>query len=427
MSLKIYSSLTAIYPLALTGVPIRMANWDAATLGDTWPWLVISGVSSSVFTSAAHGQPEGQPIIMESTVELPDPIAHTGLYYLRDVTTNTFKLAETPGGVALTIASAGSGVIRFRKKKVRTWLVYHSRFWWVMDELGNSHPAKASDLTAAEAGAQNWTYLDEACFGPALQTQLRAPARRIDHSCALPQIQNATVPPEDLDIPATAKVSKIPPPAVVELGGGAGTGGKAGGGSGGGSGGKPGGGSSGGSAGGTGSGSSTSSGALGGGAGGGSAGGSGGGSGGAADGGQPQENQPQPEDPNAPDKKPKSPPWLPSVLLSAASYGEVGIPGSNRYMFSVNATLDSAPADDAASAAELFSVRLAANNQVRWIGFLPAGGAAASPLFEIGISPAASGNRGGTLTLVCTVSGRGVSATTRRTYVNSGPWPWADA
>lgn len=60
---------------------------------------------------AAHGFSAGQP--GQFTGTLPAPLAAGVIYYVRDPGANDFKLAETVGGPAIDLTTAGSGV-KFR-------------------------------------------------------------------------------------------------------------------------------------------------------------------------------------------------------------------------------------------------------------------------------------------------------------------------
>lgn len=66
-------------------------------------------VSTNVFTAAAHGLTSSDTIALSSSGVLPAPLRKNKHYYLRDITTNTFKLALTEGGAAIDITSAGTG------------------------------------------------------------------------------------------------------------------------------------------------------------------------------------------------------------------------------------------------------------------------------------------------------------------------------
>jgi hypothetical protein len=69
--------------------------------------------ADDIFTSALHGYADTQPvmIVAEGLTGATGVIAKK-VYYVRDSTTNTFKLALTSGGAAINITADGSGSIR---------------------------------------------------------------------------------------------------------------------------------------------------------------------------------------------------------------------------------------------------------------------------------------------------------------------------
>lgn len=69
-------------------------------------------VGTDVITSAAHGLVDGRPVRFEG-VDLPDGMVQGTVYYVRDATTNTFKIAATLGGAAINLLDAGTGTQTF--------------------------------------------------------------------------------------------------------------------------------------------------------------------------------------------------------------------------------------------------------------------------------------------------------------------------
>jgi hypothetical protein len=66
--------------------------------------------ATDIFTSAAHGYSNGDPVVPSALTGATGITA--GLYYyVRDVTTNTFKLAATLGGAVVDVSVDGSGTI----------------------------------------------------------------------------------------------------------------------------------------------------------------------------------------------------------------------------------------------------------------------------------------------------------------------------
>lgn len=60
-----------------------------------------------------HGQVLNNPVSFQPVVgkALPAPLVEFTPYYVRDVTTDTFKVAATPGGTAINITGVGSGMV----------------------------------------------------------------------------------------------------------------------------------------------------------------------------------------------------------------------------------------------------------------------------------------------------------------------------
>lgn len=69
--------------------------------------------TTNVITSTAHGLNDGDEIIMQPG-DLPAPTAVDIVYFVRDKTTDTFKIALTSGGTAIDLTTNGSGTLQFR-------------------------------------------------------------------------------------------------------------------------------------------------------------------------------------------------------------------------------------------------------------------------------------------------------------------------
>lgn len=82
----------------------------------------FTGVASTdVLTSNSHGYSDGMTVALlaPTTGSLPTGLSADTIYYVRDATTNTFKLAATPGGTAINLTADGSGRVR-RAQRVAT-------------------------------------------------------------------------------------------------------------------------------------------------------------------------------------------------------------------------------------------------------------------------------------------------------------------
>ena len=84
---------------------------------------------TDVLTANAHGYTDGERIKFNATTTLPTPLVKTNTYYVRDATTNTFKVADSSGGVAIDITTTGSGTIRAfsieSRPVVQSLMAYH--------------------------------------------------------------------------------------------------------------------------------------------------------------------------------------------------------------------------------------------------------------------------------------------------------------
>lgn len=75
---------------------------------------------TDVFTASSHGLLDGDTIRLKSPEGTPAGLEQSTIYYVRDKTTHTFKLAATAGGVALDLSAVGSGVITFTAPGMRS-------------------------------------------------------------------------------------------------------------------------------------------------------------------------------------------------------------------------------------------------------------------------------------------------------------------
>lgn len=85
------------------------------------PYLTVYGtiddidsvdIVTSTITAASHGLANTTQIMFVGA-DLPAPLVENYVYYVRDSTADTFKVAQTSGGAAVSFADAGSGTRRF--------------------------------------------------------------------------------------------------------------------------------------------------------------------------------------------------------------------------------------------------------------------------------------------------------------------------
>jgi len=73
---------------------------------------VVGSAANDTLTKNSHGYADTTPIMFQvSGGTLPAPLTTTDVYYVRDQTANTFKVALVSGGVAINLTSDGSGTI----------------------------------------------------------------------------------------------------------------------------------------------------------------------------------------------------------------------------------------------------------------------------------------------------------------------------
>jgi hypothetical protein len=82
-----------------------------STLGGT----VFTAATDDVVTSAGHGLSDTNVLILTTSNTLPAGLSTGTPYFVRDATTDTFKLALTSGGAAIDITSTGTGVHKWHK------------------------------------------------------------------------------------------------------------------------------------------------------------------------------------------------------------------------------------------------------------------------------------------------------------------------
>ena len=66
-------------------------------------------ISDDTFTANTEGFGTNNIFTFWSTDTPPSPIVNGGTYYVRDITTDTFKVSATSGGAAINITDIGSG------------------------------------------------------------------------------------------------------------------------------------------------------------------------------------------------------------------------------------------------------------------------------------------------------------------------------
>lgn len=70
--------------------------------------MTASSATGFITTGSAHGWTDGMRVILWNGTP-PSPLVNGTIYYIRDVTSTTFKVAATLGGSAITLTTNGSG------------------------------------------------------------------------------------------------------------------------------------------------------------------------------------------------------------------------------------------------------------------------------------------------------------------------------
>lgn len=118
------------------------------------PKTFTADASTNVFTSAGHGFVDTNAIKLENTGgALPAPLVAGTTYYVRDKTTDTFKLAATSGGTAIDITTNGTGTNSISGPPIGTVVSWSGQFDTPMRFFTNSFAQKA-DFPAEIRGLQ---------------------------------------------------------------------------------------------------------------------------------------------------------------------------------------------------------------------------------------------------------------------------------
>lgn len=72
---------------------------------------VTASSTLNEFTAAGHGLVNNQPVLFDSTEDLPEGVQPHTVYYVRGATGSTFRIATAPDGPTLPLLTNGSGTI----------------------------------------------------------------------------------------------------------------------------------------------------------------------------------------------------------------------------------------------------------------------------------------------------------------------------
>ena len=130
----------------------------------------FTAATTDIITSNAHGLSEGDCIwVSNSGGALPAGLSASTNYYVRDVTTNTFKVSATPMGTAVDITGAGTGTHTYnlKGKAIYTgdWahniihLTFSSTPTMTIKVQGSIIEA-TPDFNAAQSITNQWDYIE---------------------------------------------------------------------------------------------------------------------------------------------------------------------------------------------------------------------------------------------------------------------------
>ena len=108
------------YVFATGGTNIPVKNETHIKVYITNTGAFTANASTNVFTDTSHGHLDTEVIRVSAATALPLGLLANTDYYVRDKTTNTFKLATSSGGTAVAITTAGTGTLTWTKTLLKT-------------------------------------------------------------------------------------------------------------------------------------------------------------------------------------------------------------------------------------------------------------------------------------------------------------------
>lgn len=112
----------------VAAIEVSNTNSYVATLEETQDYNQYLNVSEKIFTAnagtdvitcAAHGLLNDETVRFKGS-DLPDGLVQGTLYFVRDRTADTFKVAATSGGAAINLIDAGSGTMVLNAPSLRS-------------------------------------------------------------------------------------------------------------------------------------------------------------------------------------------------------------------------------------------------------------------------------------------------------------------
>lgn len=115
----------------------------------------VTTFASDLFTAVAHGLEDGMGVVLTTTGTLPSGVGAGVQYFVRDKTTDTFKLSATPWGAVMALSNDGTGVHTWTKKLGEITVSFAAKNYLkiVVEILGSSGALTSRILFNADGGA----------------------------------------------------------------------------------------------------------------------------------------------------------------------------------------------------------------------------------------------------------------------------------
>ena len=129
----------------------------------------FTAATTDIITSNSHGFSGGEILRLTTSTTLPAGLSASTDYYVRDVTTNTFKLSATPDGTPVDITDTGTGTHTFHLQGKVIYTMGYRHLDLHIASSGTStmtfkFQGSFSDAVPAFANAQStsneWDYVD---------------------------------------------------------------------------------------------------------------------------------------------------------------------------------------------------------------------------------------------------------------------------
>lgn len=87
--------------------------YGSAPLGSFVGVFSLTDTTTDIFHIPGHGLVANNSVVLQTVIgeALPTGFVESTTYYVRDVTTDTFKLSATAGGTAINATAVGSGIV----------------------------------------------------------------------------------------------------------------------------------------------------------------------------------------------------------------------------------------------------------------------------------------------------------------------------